>query len=206
MGKSRIVTVALLGIVSVPASVFAAGDSPRSPAKTGYWPMEREQAARDALSFATEVIARIHEANQIAIRVGRMAEERAGAPALRRYGRLVATDRRVQDGQLLEYARHAGVTVGPAKYLTEAEHIRGAEKAASLGRLATLSGPAFDNELLGLATSDNQSAIELIDEARGEVADPELRIMLDKALPILNQHMTIVQALGRRAVGMTVSR
>lgn len=192
--------VAVVGVLLISPWVAAAEEAPRAPRTTGYWPAQREQAARDALSFATEVIARIHDANQIAIRVGQLAEERASTPALRRYGRLTAMDRRVQDKQLLEYAKHAGATVGPAQFLTEVERGHAAERMARLERLGTLSGTAFDSEFLGLATSNNQSAIQLVDEARGEVADPDLRIMLDKVLPILNQHMTIAQTLGRKAV------
>lgn len=204
MRNARIVVV--VGILLVPAWAAAAEDSPRPGAKTGYWPAEREQAVHNALSFAAEMIARVHDANLVAIRIGGMAEQHATAPALRRYGRLMAQDRRVQDRQLLDYARRAGVPVGPAQFLTEEERARSAEKLTKLEHLATLSGPAFDNELVGLATIENQSAITLVDQVRGEVADPDLRIMLDKVLPILKQHVTIARTLGQRTVGMTDAR
>lgn len=197
---------AVLGVLLVPALVMAA-DPPRAAPKTGWWPEVMERTFSDALSFSQEMMARVHYAHQMATELGRLAEERAGAPELRRYGRLIAADRRLQDAQVIDYAtRRLGVSLSSPQFVMETEREFLQQRAAKWDHLKTLAGPAFDGELLALASSDNQSDLELIDHARIQVDDPTLRIMFDQTMPILEQHETIVQALRSQVARTTAGR
>jgi putative membrane protein len=198
--------VAVFGVLLVPALVAAAG-APRAAPETGWWPEALERTFSDALSFSREMMARVHFANQVATELGRLAEERAASPELRRYGRLVATDRQLQDAQIFDYAsRRMGVTLGPPQFVMEAERELVQQRTMRLDHLKTLAGPAFDTELLALASSDNQSSIALVDNARTQLDDPTLRIMFDQTMPILEQHEGIAQVLRSRAAGTTEGR
>jgi predicted outer membrane protein len=179
----------------VPALVVAA-DTPRTAPGTGWWPEVMERTFSDALSFSREIMARVHFANQVATELGRLAEERAGSAELRRYGRLLAVDRRLQDAQIIDYAsRRMGVPIGPPQFVMEAERELVQQRRARLDHLKTLTGLAFDDEFLALAWDDNQSTIELVDQARHQLDDPSLRIMFDQTMPILDQHEGIMRGL-----------
>ncbi len=189
----------VLGVLLVPVLVMAA-DGSRTAGKTGWWPEVLERTFRDALSFSREMMARIHHANLNAVEVGQLAERRASSPELRRYGRLLAADRQLQDAQLVDYAAHRmGVTIGPPELVMEAERELVQQRAAQVARLQTLAGPAFDRELLALLVRDNESSLELVDQSRVQLDDPALRIMLDQTLPVLQQHERIGQVLRGRA-------
>lgn len=191
--------VAVFGVLLVPVLGVAA-DDPRSGPKTGWWPEVLERTLSDTLSFSREMMARVHHANQIAIELGRLAETRAGSPELRRYGRLTATDRQLQDAQVLDYAaRRMGVVLGSPQFVMEAERELVQQRAMRVDHLRTLAGTAFDGEFLDLASSDNQSALELVDHARTQLDDPSLRIMFDQTMLILEQHERIVEQLSSTA-------
>lgn len=191
--------VVVFGLLLVPAFVVAA-DAPRATQQTGWWSEGLERTFSDTLSFSKETLARVHYANRLATMLGRLAEESAGSPELRRYGRLLAADRRIQDAQVLDYAsRRMGVTLESPQWGMEAERESVQERAERLANLRTLVGTAFDREFLALAFDDNQSDMGLFDYARTQLDDPTLRIMFDKTMPILRQHEKIVQVLRSRA-------
>ncbi len=190
--------VMVFSVMLVPALGVAA-DAPRTAAKTGWWPDVMERTFSDAMSFSREMMARVHYANQLATELGKMAEAHAGSPELRRYGRLVATDRQLQDALVLDYAsRRMGVVLGPPEFVMEAERQLVQGRTAKLDHLKTLRAAAFDSELLALASNDNQSDIELVDQVRTQLDDPSLRIIFDQTLPILEQHERILQTLRSR--------
>jgi predicted outer membrane protein len=196
----------VFGVLLVPALVMAADHSRAAP-KDGWWPEVMERTFSDALSFSQEMMARVHYANQQATELGRLAEKRAGLPELRRYGRLIATDRRLQDAQVIDYAsRRLGVSLSSPQFVMESERELVRQRTARLDHLKTLSGPAFDGEFLALFSSDNQSDLELFDHARTQVDDPTLRIMFDQTMPILEQHEIIAQALRSQVARTTAGR
>lgn len=198
--------VAVLGVLLVPMLVVAAS-APQPEPKTGWWPEVLERTLSDTLSFSREMMARVHHANQLAIELGRLAETRAGSQELRRYGRLTATDRQLQDAQVVDYAaRRMGVVLGLPQFVMEAERDLVQQRATRVANLRTLAGTAFDGEFLDLASSDNQSALELVDHARTQLDDPTLRIMFDQTMLILEQHERIVEQLSSTAARATEER
>jgi predicted outer membrane protein len=189
----------VFGVLLVPVFVVAA-DAPRTPSQTGWWSEGLERTFSDTLSFSKETMTRVHYANQLAATLGQLAEESAGVPELRRYGRLLAADRQIQDAQVLDYAyRRMGVTLGTPQWGMEAERQLVERRAGRLALLRTMIGADFDREFLALASDDNQSDMGLVDYARTQLDDPTLRIMFDKTMPILQQHEKIVQVLRSRA-------
>jgi hypothetical protein len=198
--------VVVFCVLLVSALVVAA-DVSRAAPQTGWWSEVAERTFSDTLSFSKETMARIHHANQLATALGRLAEERAASSELRQYGRLLATDRQIQDVQVLDYAsRRMGVVLDSPQWVMEAELELVRRRTERLDNLKTLAGPAFDGEFLALASDDGQSDIELFDHARTQLDDPALRIMFDKTMPILQQHETIVQVLRSKAERATEGR
>jgi predicted outer membrane protein len=196
----------VLGLVLVPALVMAAG-SRRAEPKTGWWPEVMERTFSDALSFSQEMMARVHYSNQLAAELGRLAEVKTASPEVRRFGRLIAADRQLEDKQMLEYASHRmGVALGPPQFVMESERDLVMQRMARFDYLKTVAGPDFDTEFLALALADNQTDFELIDHAATQVDDPTLRIMFDQMIPILEQHEIIMQALRSQGARSTVGR
>lgn len=199
-------SVVVFGLLLVPAFVLA-GDAPRAVSQTGWWSEGLERTFSDTLSFSKETMARVHYANRLATALGRLAEESASSPEVRRYGRLLGADRQIQDTQVLDYAsRRMGGALGEPQWGMEAEQKLALQRAARLASMRTLVGAAFDREFLALAFDDNQSDMGLFDYARTQLDDPTLRIMFDKTMPILQQHEKIVQVLRSRAARATEGR
>jgi predicted outer membrane protein len=199
-------SVVVFGLLLVPAFVVA-GDAPRAASQTGWWSEGLERTFSDTLSFSKETMARVHYANRLATVLGRLAEESASSPEVRRYGRLLGADRQIQDAQVLDYAsRRMRVALGEPQWGLEAERTLALRRAARLAGLRTRVGTDFDREFLALALDDNQSDMGLFDYARTQLDDPTLRIMFDKTMPILQQHEKIVQVLRSRAARATEGR
>jgi len=193
MVGSRVVVA--VGILLAPALAGAQGvpGTRKSPAG---WPAVAEVANQNALTYAREVIARIREMNEIELRAGHMAQSRGGASEIRRYGRLLVADHAAAERRLLDYsARKLGVGRGPREEVEPADRDLMAQHVTDTERMSTLSGAAFDEAFLSMMVSDHQSAVNLLETARETVADPDLRMIFRKVLPLLRQDLWIAQTL-----------
>jgi putative membrane protein len=187
--------VVIVGMLLAPALVAAQGvpGTRKSPAG---WPAVAEVANQNALGYSREVIARIRQMNEIELRAGEMAQLRAGATEVGRYGRLLVADHAGADRRLVDYAaRKLGMQRGPREEIPPFDRELMAQHVAATERLATLSGAEFDDAFLSMMVSDHQSAVSLLETARETVDDPDLRTIFRKVLPILRQDLWIAQTL-----------
>jgi len=178
----------------VPAQTAVQGipGTRRSPAG---WPAVAEKTGRDAAAITADILAMVYYANETKIEMGQLALSRGASAQVRRYGALVVADHERMDRALLRYAKtRRGITVETTS-LAGDERPEMQEKAQAIQRMRTLSGAAFDRELLAAIVPDQQRAIADMESYRLMVDDPDLRELFSKILPILMQHVTIAAKL-----------
>jgi len=178
----------------VPAQTAAQGvpGTRRSPAG---WPAVAEKTGRDAAAITADILAMVYYANETKMEMGQLALSRGASAQVRRYGALVVADHERMDRALLAYAKaRRGITVESTSLAAD-ERPEMQEKAQVIQRLRTLSGAAFDRELLAAIAPDQQQAIADIESYRLMVDDPDLRELFTKFIPVLMQHVTIAAKL-----------
>jgi putative membrane protein len=174
----------------VPSEVPPAG-TPTPSASPG--------AGTDVAQGDVALVAKVHETNQKEIRMGQLASDKAKSRRVETYARKLVSDHKAMDRELMSYARKKGlepqleqVAVGG----TAAPQTDAAKAEADMhARLMGETGNEFDQDFVATMVDEHDRAIEMVRSARDSATDPELRKLLDKALPKLEQHRKQAQEL-----------
>jgi putative membrane protein len=155
---------------------------PVSAAPVRLSPVERDFAMKAAASGLYEV------------EVSRLAASKSLNPTVRNYAQVMVTQHTKLNGELMALMNARGLSV---------PHTLPDDKAARLQRLAALpASDAFDNGYIRVVgIEDHQMAITLFKLARTEVMDGELREWVERALPMLESHLSAAQAIAGALAG-----
>jgi putative membrane protein len=123
---------------------------------------------------------KLHDGNQLEIQMGRLALDKGSTRAMRDYARALVTDHTFAERQLDEYLRRRGTDITALGSTTNAdpEH----------ELLATKSGPDFDRAFAQQMVRDHQRMLDLLESARVETPDDELRMLYDRLTKTARAH------------------
>ncbi len=141
-----------------------------------------------------ELVAQLHQANQLEIAAGQLAQQKGSAPDVRAFGRMLESDHRDADATLTEYAQHHDLSLDD---LPERLRLQDQEARAHLDSLRALSGSDFDRAFVQLMQQAHARVIGTIDASRTAVTDPQLQEMLAALEPTLRGHRQIAENLLR---------
>ena len=154
---------------------------------------------RAAANHDAEVLGKIHQANQMEIEAGRLAKKNGASSAIKRYGELLIRDHGMADRKIAQYAKRRGIELRPPAPGNETERAEMQKQMATMKKLETLTGAAFDREFATAMAGTHEMAIATRQSAGPMISDPDLRSLIGKMLPILEQHRKLAQDLGARA-------
>jgi putative membrane protein len=178
---SRVATVALLALLAA-APAWAQNQPPPEPGATGEaMPHQLNQQDRDFLQKAAA--GSIGEAE-----MGRLAEKQAAGPAVREFGRWMATDHGAINEALDRLSHRMGVTPTTAM---------DPEDQATLARLRVLRGHAFDAKYIPLQVENHEKTIALFQREEQEGQDPVLKSLARHTLDMLQEHLAEAQELAQ---------
>jgi putative membrane protein len=144
----------------------------------------------DALSGQDkEFIKNASELGLAEVESGKLAQQKATSPELKKFGARMVTDHTKANEELMALAKAKGVELK-------------AEPAASqkrmLSGLAEKSGAEFDKEFREHQIKDHEKAIKQFSEASKEAKDPDVKAFAAKHLPHLQEHLSMIQAGDQR--------
>jgi putative membrane protein len=177
------------------ASVAAAQPSAQPAAQ----PAKAKTAARvpspEASSKKTSasILAQIHQADLKEIAIGKMAEEKASTDEVRAYAVQLVNDHTNADQMVLAIAQKTGT------------HLRGAAPARTKTdqKLSTASGAQFDRMFLEQTSADHKKLMSELQQGREDASDDEIEALIDKIMPILQQHHDLAQILLKKEQAQT---
>ncbi len=143
-------------------------------------------AATAAYSAPTPVfLGKVAGADNAEIAAGNLAARQGASPAVRDYGRRLATDHgaHLQKVQALAARMHVRLPDGPP-----------ADARAEARRLERLRGRAFDHAFAQAMVTDHQNAITLF-EAQVHSGDRETSGLARDTLPTLREHLRMARDL-----------
>lgn len=208
----RLRCMMLVLLVGAPAQLFAQASNAKSPSEDKPSAEAAPKAkSRDgdtagqqqpALSD-TQVLAKLHAANQMEMEAGGLAASRGQSGKVKRYGEQLIKDHRQADNTVMAFAKRKGIDLPgvpsmPAKESGESDK-QGDDQSmsSSMARLRTLSGAEFDRAFLTQMVSDHDDALRMVRNARSQTQDSEMRALLNKLAPVLQQHRDLAQRLLR---------
>jgi putative membrane protein len=168
MRASLLLAAATL-ILATPA--FAANASPQD--------QPISSSAQQFLDFASQV-------NVGEIRGGITAEQKADAPAVKAFGRLMMLDHSELESQLdaIAAADHATLTDQPSA---------AAEK--EMNELSSMQGSKFDTAYMNDMVNGHEKAVRKFKSEQSSAEDPTIRAVVSSTLPILEQHLAMAKAV-----------
>jgi putative membrane protein len=134
---------------------------------------------------SASILAQIHQADLKEIAIGKIAEEKASTDEVRAYADQLVKDHTNADQMVLTIAQKTGT------------HLRTSATARSKGdqKLNSASGAQFDRMFLEQTSADHQKLMSALQQEREDASDDEIEALIDKIMPILQQHHDLAQIL-----------
>ena len=137
------------------------------------------QSDKEFLDFAAQV-------NQSEIQGGLAAEKKADAPAVRAFARLMVLDHMGLESQLAAIATENGVQLpsGPSEQAKQ-----------EMASLQNISGSEFDTKYMQHMVQGHEHVIQKFKSEEGQAQARPVEAVVAGALPILQQHLALAQAV-----------
>jgi putative membrane protein len=141
-------------------------------------------------STSAAILQQIHRANLKEIEMGKMAEQKASSDEVRAYADQLVKDHTSADQMVIATAQKKGA------HLRDYESGR-REKTAEQ-KLSAASGAQFDRLFLEQASADHKKLISQLQQEREDASDDDVEALIDKIVPILQQHHDLAQILMKK--------
>jgi putative membrane protein len=183
-------TLSLLALSLLPAA---------SPAQGRAAGASKSVAQAGELKGSAHTLWKLHQANQMEIKMGDLAKSNAQSPAVKSYGELMVKDHTAADEKVTASAKKLNVDLDqPAPASDKAETDEGMSK---LNALRSAQGADFDTQFIKTMVDDHKKVIALVTSARADAAQKDIRPLLGELLPTLRHHLQLALQLqgGRMA-------
>ena len=142
---------------------------------------------------SASILSQIHQADLKEIAVGKMAEGKASTDEVRAYADQLVKDHTNADQMVLATAQKTGA------------HLRGVATARSKTdqKLSSASGAQFDRTFLEQTSADHKKLMSELQQQREDASDDEIEALIDKIMPILQQHHDLAQILLKKEQAQT---
>ena len=138
----------------------------------------------------TMVLSQIHRANLMEIELAKMAQEKGSIDGVRAYANQLVQDHTSLDQMVIAMAQKSGNRAAVGRSAHESAQEKTLEK-----KLKSADGAKFDKLFLQQANSDHETLIRKLQQDREDANDDELEALIDKTIPILEQHKELAQIL-----------
>jgi predicted outer membrane protein len=136
------------------------------------------------------VLAQIHQANLMEVELAEMAREKGSINGVRAYADQLIQDHTSLDQTVVAMAQKSG----NLKAVRRSAHETADEKTVER-KLKSANGAKFDKLFLQQASSDHERLIRRLQQDREDASDEDLEALIDKTIPILEQHKELAQIL-----------
>ena len=207
LGKSRQFIVAAVGVALLGGCSTSrqqpAPDASAAAAQPSAQPAAQQAKAKPAARVpspeasskktSASILAQIHQADLKEIAIGKIAEEKASTDEVRAYAVQLVNDHTNADQMVLATAQKTGA------------HLRGVATARSKTdqKLSSASGAQFDRMFLEQTSADHKRLMSELQQGREDASDDDIEALIDKIMPILQQHHDLAQILLKKEQAQT---
>ena len=129
---------------------------------------------------ARDVAALMHQINKHEIAMGRLGEQRAAAPAIKNYAKMILQNHITADDKLLEITRRRKLDLAASRV--------GPDDEDSMMELEQLSGEPFDAAFLRYMHLAHSNAVSEFSAAQVSLPPGELRTFISDQIPMFAAH------------------
>jgi putative membrane protein len=136
------------------------------------------------------ILARIHQANLMEVELAKMAREKGSINGVRAYADQLIQDHTNLDQTVVALAQKSGNLKAVRRSADETANEKTVER-----KLTSANGAKFDKLFLQQASSHHERMIRRLQQDREDARDEDLEALIDKTIPILEQHKELAQIL-----------
>ena len=136
------------------------------------------------------ILTQIHQADQKEIALGNLAAGKASSPEVQNYAKQLVEDHTGADKQVVAMAQKMNVHLRDSTASKQGRH--------PSAKLNSASGAAFDRQFLQETSADHDKLIRELKKEREDASDDDIEALIDKILPILEQHKQLAQILMKK--------
>ncbi len=144
------------------------------------------------------VLSKMHQKNQAEMKVGQLAMEKGQSEKVRRYGKQLYADHQFADQKIQALAQKKGITLTEPKPMTDEDRKNAENEKMMMQKLQQAQGEQFDQTLAQAMDEGHHKVIQSLNQAVGQLQDSDVRALVQKMIPILEQHRTLAQDLEGR--------
>jgi putative membrane protein len=147
------------------------------------------------------VLKNLHDANQMEIVAGKLAEDKGQSRDVKKFGKALVSDHSSADRKVLKLAKDEDIDL-PSNPMTSGEDMK---------RLELAMGTDFDRTFASEMLAGHQKVIADVKAALADTTDAKLKSLLTATLPVLEKHRQAAQTLlgqlgpSASAAGMTAT-
>jgi putative membrane protein len=179
-----------VNVAATPAAQATPQAARAKPAATRRAP----SAEASSKSSSAAILAQIHRADLKEIAIGKIADEKASTSEVRDYADQLVKDHTTVDQTVVATARTMNVRLDNAAGPREGRHER-AHTSMVEEKLESANGAKFDRLFLQQTSADHDKLIRALKQEREDASDDDIEALIDKILPILEQHKELAQML-----------
>ena len=134
----------------------------------------------------TQIVAHQHAVNQDEIALGKLAQAKTSAAAVKKYGATLVKDHTAGDKDITVFAKAKGIPTVPAD--TSETDADKKNKADRVAKLKMLKGAEFDHMFVDMMAAGHDKEVTRITADIAQATDKNLVTILTKTKPVLQRH------------------
>jgi putative membrane protein len=140
------------------------------------------------------ILAQIHQGNLKEIAISKLAQEKASSSEVRAYADQLVQDHTNADQMVVALAQKTGARLHDSSAgRHESAHSKLVDR-----KLSSASGGGFDQLFLQQTSSDQEGLLRSLQQEREDANDDDIEALIDKIVPILEQHRDLAQILMKK--------
>jgi putative membrane protein len=147
----------------------------------------------------SNIVAILDEANKADSAGGAVALKKATRPDVKAFARLMMSEHHALRAEGQQLAKQLNITPKPPEHDPLAGYVR--NEAATLQK--TPKGPEFDRVYIDNEVSVHQAVLDFANIARVTTQTPELRALIEKAVPVIRKHLDQATAIQKQITAAT---
>ena len=172
-------------------------------AATGQAPADTGAAAADSSAPAAtpkggmtdaNIVAILDAANKVDSANGAIALKKATRPDVKAHARLMMSEHHALRAEGQQLAKQLGVEPKPPERDPLAPYAAGETKALQ----STPKGAEFDRTYIDNEVSVHQAVLDFANQARVTTQTPQLRALIEKAVPVIRKHLDQAQSIQKQ--------
>jgi putative membrane protein len=157
------------------------GQTPTTPPAGQTQPAQAQDVRADSL-----FIGEVNTSNYLELRLARLAENKASADVVKRFAQKMVTDHTSMQRDWASVSARSGARISAAA---------DPQMQGQISRLERLSGTEFDWAYMATMVANHREAVNQFQTAQRTTQSTEVRQLVARRLPFLQEHLTLAQQI-----------